>query len=262
MSNEKISSDQKDFVVSHQNSESLSVGERIQLAVKKAGGSKHISAVSKIPGPTIYGYINGRQLPANAAYKLAAACGVSLEWLITGSEDGPSLPPVMRGLEAIIDGNTGEARPLTDVIEFPKYEVRLSAGHGSIAQFTQEIIPSFLALPRFLLPKEIIALAPHLIAVDVSGDSMTPTLSDGDTLLVDTRVQSVISGSVYAIRADDEVLVKRLNRHLDGNIEVISDNPRFKPQLIEAATARRLWADGEAPLKIIGRVIWRMGAAI
>lgn len=262
MSNEKISSDKKDFAVSHPNSENLSVGERLQSAVKKAGGSKHISTVSKIPSPTIYGYINGRQLPANAAYKLAAACGVSLEWLITGSENGPSLPPVMRGAETVTDAQTGEEHSLSDVIEFRKYEVHLSAGHGAVAHIAHEFIPSFIAIPRYFLPKEIIAAAPHLIAVDVSGDSMTPTLSDGDTLLVDTRVQSVISGSVYAIRAEDEVLVKRLNRHLDGNIEVISDNPRFKPQLIEAATARRLWADGEAPLKIIGRVLWRMGSTI
>ena len=262
MPEKQTKSSEQDFAVSDQNSEADTPSERLRRAVKNAGGNQQVAARANVPLASLNAYIAGREMRISAAYKLAEACGVSLEWLITGVESGLALPPIMRGIEAIIDGKTGEPQPLTEVIEFPKYEVRLSAGHGSVAQYTQEIIPSFLALPRFLLPKEIIALAPHLIAVDVSGDSMTPTLSDGDTLLVDTRVQAVISGSVYAIRADDEVLVKRLNRHLDGNIEVISDNPRFKPQIIEAETARRLWADGEAPLRIIGKVLWRMGSAI
>lgn len=246
----------------HLNRQQEMITGRLREAITNGGGYTTIVERSGIAPASLNRYLKGAEMKIGTAMRLAAACNVSLEWLLTGAESGSALPPVMRGMETLLDGRTGEVHSLTDVIEFPKYNVKLSAGHGAVAHHAHEIVPSFLALPRFLLPKEIIAAAPHLIAVDVTGDSMTPTLSDGDTLLVDTRVQSVISGSIYAIRAEDEVLVKRLNRHVDGNIEVTSDNPRFKPQLIEAETARRLWADGEAPLKIIGRVLWRMGSTI
>ncbi|MBS1042050.1 S24 family peptidase [Gluconobacter cerinus] len=63
-------------------------------------------------------------------------------------------------------------------------------------------------------------------------------LSDGDRILVNTQRQPIVSGSVYAIRAYNEVLVKRLNRHIDGNIEAASDNPRFKLHIIKAEAAR------------------------
>ncbi|MCW2266731.1 hypothetical protein M2305_002678 [Gluconobacter cerinus] len=79
----------------------------------------------------------------------------------------------MRGLDAII-GKGYRRGALTDVVEFPRYDVGLSAGHGAAANYKVKILPSFLALSRFLLPTEILAVAPHLIAIDVSGDCMTP----------------------------------------------------------------------------------------
>lgn len=62
-------------------------------------------------------------------------------------------------------------------------------------------------------------------------------------------MQPIVSGSVYAIRAYNEVLVKRLNRHIDGNIEAASDNPRFKLHIIKAEAARHLWVDGESAVE-------------
>jgi phage repressor protein C with HTH and peptisase S24 domain len=84
-----------------------------------------------------------------------------------------------------------------------------------------------------------------------TGDSMSPTIYDGDVVLIDQATQQTKSGEVYAILMDDEVIIKRLTKEF-GNTLLRSDN-----------TNKAIYPDISVPpghdLHIIGRVVWRGG---
>ena len=82
--------------------------------------------------------------------------------------------------------------------------------------------------------------------IRVRGDSMLPTLAEGDEILVDCADRKLPRrGGLFVIRIDGALSVKRLVPDADG-IAVISDNPAFPPIGTRPA----------ATLKILGRVAW------
>lgn len=58
----------------------------------------------------------------------------------------------------------------------------------------------------------------------VSDDSMEPTLSHGDQVLIDTSCKRVVENAVYAIQQGGRLRFKRIRLKLDGSIIVNSDN--------------------------------------
>lgn len=82
--------------------------------------------------------------------------------------------------------------------------------------------------------------------IRVAGSSMSPTLVDGDEILVDADKRTVSGrGGVFVLRLDDVVMVKRLCPDGRG-IAVMSDNPAVA-DLPDVARAR---------IRVIGRVAW------
>ncbi|MEZ5707885.1 MAG: S24 family peptidase [Blastomonas sp.] len=84
--------------------------------------------------------------------------------------------------------------------------------------------------------------------IRVEGDSMAPTLVDGDDIMVTLDDDGAIRrrDGVYVLRMDDVLMVKRLSFRPDGRLSVISDNPLYPgfPDLAPDA------------VHIVGRVIW------
>ncbi len=79
--------------------------------------------------------------------------------------------------------------------------------------------------------------------IEVAGDSMLPTLSDGDTILVDRGDRRGVSGAIHVVRHDGVLLVKRLAR-VPGGVELVSDNPDYSPIALSGTP------------DIVGRVVW------
>lgn len=73
------------------------------------------------------------------------------------------------------------------------------------------------------------------VAIRVVGDSMVPTFLDGDFVLV--RCQpDVDDGQIAAVIIGDEATLKHLY-HVDGGIQLVSDNPRYKPMTFTSANS-------------------------
>lgn len=63
----------------------------------------------------------------------------------------------------------------------------------------------------------------------MEGDSMEPTLRAGDILLVDCRDVTAQRDGIYILRADNTLLVKRLQRLPGRRLKISSDNPAYVP---------------------------------
>lgn len=126
-----------------------------------------------------------------------------------------------------------------------RLEVRPSAGAGALAP--SEEPTDLIAFQRSWLGS--IGVNPDRAHVlEVRGDSMEPTIRDGDMLLVDTSIRSVRDNGIYIVRHEGYVLVKRVQTGLDGSITLISDNQAYDREKVPPADVDRL--------KIAGRVMW------
>lgn len=127
----------------------------------------------------------------------------------------------------------------------PKVAIGASAGAGRTVD--GEPVEGAVAFdPKWL--RELGADPRALSIIRVEGDSMAPTLSDGDDILVDggdaaTRLRD----GIYVLRMDDALMVKRIARAPGpGRISVISDNPHY-----------RSWDDlPMSAVQLVGRVVW------
>lgn len=124
------------------------------------------------------------------------------------------------------------AAPREEDVAVPWLAVRAAAGHGRVAE---ERLLRAEPVPRALLRAAGIAPAAASL-ITVAGESMAPTLRDGDRLLVDTADRRpAAGGAIYVIRRDEELAVKRLVPE-GATIAVHSDHPDW-PTLRVAASA-------------------------
>ncbi|MBW7968137.1 helix-turn-helix transcriptional regulator [Bradyrhizobium sp. BR 10289] len=85
-------------------------------------------------------------------------------------------------------------------------------------------------------------------AMFARGDSMWPTINDGDLLLVDESITSVVDDGIYIIVSQGAVRVKRLQVRRDGSILLKSDNTAYEPEVVPASEIE--------DLRVAARVRW------
>ncbi len=100
-------------------------------------------------------------------------------------------------------------------------------------------------------PEHLRALTPtppeRLRILTVQGDSMYPTLGDGDEILVDRDERQPHRDAIYALRLEETLQVKRISVNpITGRLTIKSDNPLYES-----------WSDCDpSRINVIGRVIW------
>lgn len=137
---------------------------------------------------------------------------------------------------AVIDG----------IVEIPILDVQASAGFGAVA--ASENAQTRFGFDEHWLRSLTSAKSASLSIVRVMGDSMEPTLNEGDEVLVDASDHaSRLRDGIYVLRADDTLVVKRVAIKPGGNqITIASDNPAYPT-----------WHDMErSEVHVVGRVIW------
>lgn len=125
-----------------------------------------------------------------------------------------------------------------------------SMGPGS-ELLESDVIVGDLALSPHWINQQIRPQNPQeLRFIHAYGDSMAPTFTDGDVLLVDTGLSARDPSSregVYVLRANDRNFIKRVTPTFDGKLQVTSDNPSAK-------TVQTL--NGDHQVDVVGRVVW------
>jgi len=87
----------------------------------------------------------------------------------------------------------------------------------------------------------------NFVLFAVRGDSMDPTITDGDFVLIDRSQKEVVVGNIYAFRMENAIMVKRLQPMGDRCIKVMSDNKFYESYELDLGTG---------DIEIIGQIIW------
>jgi len=103
----------------------------------------------------------------------------------------------------------------------PMAETQLSAGGGAFV-LSEEIVGYYAFRKSWL--SRVASSTKNLVLMRVLGDSMSPTIQEDDTVLIDIGKKSIKEGMIYAIRFDSTVMIKRLTFRPGGKILIISDN--------------------------------------
>lgn len=95
---------------------------------------------------------------------------------------------------------------------------------------------------------ETLAKTGEFFGLKIKGDSMTPTICDGDVIIVRQQDDAENGDIVVATINGDEATCKRLRKYKEG-IELVSINPSYAPFEFSNDEIR------EKPVKIIGKVV-------
>ena len=159
-------------------------------------------------------------------------------------DDRRTLAAYFRVPEERLGGGDGAtATPSPALITVPRIDVGASAGPGGIAEIEELGRP--IAFDGALLRDIGARRTASLSIIRVKGESMEPTLRDGDDILVDRDQTTPRENAIHVLRLDDLLMVKRMTK-ADGRWAIHSDNMAYS-DIVDF---------DPAALQIIGRVLW------
>ena len=194
----------------------------------EGGSARGFAQKAGMGDSTFRNILNGAMPRLDSLLRIANAAGVSVEWLATGKESSKSQSEFEEEFALI-----------------PGYNVQVAAGHGSLAG--DESPTRELAFRRKWLRFRGLN-EKDLALVFAKGDSMEPTISDNETVMVDTSERKLRDGHIYVIRNGDHLLVKRIQTLWNDGVQLLSDNKEYPPQEISSADLENM--------EVIGKVVW------
>lgn len=197
--------------------------DRINQRMRDLGlQHKDLVAATGASKGTVTNWINGVNNPTGKRLvQLAQALKTTSSWLLTGNST-----PEFTQVEPW-DSNT----PLDDdEIEIPFFkDFSFACGGGSIgdaiANETRKLRMSKATLRNLSITKE------NAVAATAIGDSMSPTIKDGDTIHVDLGRKNIKDGKIFAICLGGLFYCKRLYNLPLGGVRIVSDNSVEFPEI-------------------------------
>lgn len=224
-----------------------SIGDAIAAARKKQGLSQtDLARRVGVTPQAVQKWEAGGGPRGSRLNAVAQALGLSLTELLTAASEvqsdfGPSVQTPLRPVHAI--NNMDEAEH--ELITVPRITLRASAGRGApVLDVDLRGEPNYAR--RSWAQRE--GLNPdHLFSIVAVGDSMEPTILDGDSLIVHQQCQ-VENNRIAVICFRGECYVKRLLQQMDGSLVVRSDNRSSYHDMI-------IPSEQMEELMIVGRVV-------
>lgn len=180
------------------------------------------------------------------------------QWLNQSKDSKTGKPRGMRSTSArYVETSCGKPRGWMDeshaevdsrLVTLPRFDLSVAAGAGRYLEAQQRVGSMQLCrdIVTRILRNTSAALA-SLALVTVAGDSMEPTIHDGDIVVIDRSVRVIERDGVYIFTLGSETFIKRLQR-MPNSILVNSDNPLYKTWEIHPESSQEL--------HVHGRVIW------
>ncbi|MEC9247155.1 MAG: S24 family peptidase [Pseudomonadota bacterium] len=132
------------------------------------------------------------------------------------------------------------------MIMLPRLDVEAAAGAGAVVA-SEQVSEMVAFSAAWLRERHITPRSARILTA--RGDSMEPTIRDGDLLVVDTAIEMAVDAGIYILAYDGVLLVKRLFIKINGDLIISSDN-----KLV--GRDEEVPADRRHDLQILGRVMW------
>jgi len=163
----------------------------------------------------------GERAASNMEKKIGLDSGALSRPILTGTDGGGG---------GVVVANLSRIKARKGDIDIPQYDVRASMGAGQVLPSDYiDTIRRITVSSEFLLEQGVsYTKSGNLAVVTGFGESMNKTFSNGDPLIIDQGVTSVVTDGVYLFTLSGSLFVKRLQR-LPSGIRVISDNDSFTP---------------------------------
>ena len=165
--------------------------------------------------------------------------GVSQAWLLTG--EGP-----VGGSEAVPGETVAQAPPGRPAGFSYVKKVKSVLGGGTGRLVDDELGEDTYAFRTEWLARK--GRPPHMRLAQISGDSMYPTLADGDLVLFDSSRTEPLDGKIMVVGLNELVYIKRLRVSPEGFFLVSDNRAVYEPWRIDPENA-----------KFLGLVVWHCG---
>ncbi len=220
----------------------LSSNDRFAYALFKVAKGIRGQVVAK-SDKQLSRYIAGGDIPLSVVAATARVASINLQWII----DGKSEP--FSDLEDVDNNIENEKAPANynSFVQIPRYDVHLSAGDGHLNDHKATLLDYIPFTREFLQKKLNRSSIDDLSILEATGDSMLPTISDGDLVLIDESDKTEIDG-IFAYVQGDFARIKRLRFMMGGKIEIVSDNEIYSSETLSKSDLEQF--------HIIGRVRW------
>lgn len=232
----------------------VSIADRLQSLAGNMTGVILASFCGVSVG-SISKYLKGGTPDVENSIKIARAFNVTLDWLLTGqppktwnkSHLQPKPVPQPPPEEPQQPSPPSHAELFENYVFIPGYSmVSAAAGGGAIND--SEVADEMYAFRREWAVSDAGIDPERAAIIRVDGDSMEPTLSRDDVILIDRRDASFSRDAIYVFHWDDGLFVKRIQRANNGCFDVISDNPVYDKKTLTPVELENL--------RVIGRVMW------
>ena len=165
----------------------------------------------------------------------------SINWLTEGTGDKYKT----HVLPAITESES------EDRIRFPRLNAEATCGAGTINDHYIEVVDYVTVASEWAREK----LGGNLNKIQVitaRGDSMEPTIENGDVMFIDTAVEAFEGDGLYLLWYIDGLKAKRLQSTVGGGLMIISDNSSYRTETVSGEDLNAV--------RIIGRIrgAWRL----
>jgi len=216
----------------------MSLGDRIEQRLRDKGWSQaELARRIGVKSTSIWKLVSGHAQGSKYLHQIARELDTTPEYL-TGETDDPS-PAAMNDRRLAWKGSPGEPG---DAVEVNEIDLRYGLGgtyldspvEAERRTFSRAWLRNFTDSPPDML-----------VWTKGQGNSMAPTIEDGEVVLLDLAQKTVnMADLIWAFAFGEVGMIKRLRPMPDGSVKILSDNASVPPD-----TAH----DDE--LHLVGRVV-------
>lgn len=224
-----------------------SMSDRLLLAMKEMKFTQQqLSSISGVSQSSISKICNGGAKRSRYTVELAGALGVNPQWLATGEGEMWIGGDISMAAIAALEKITGVKNRVETI---PVSVERIDSGRdqpGGLTRLIEGVSLNRQEAAAASIPTKSGALK----MFSHRGDSMSPTIKNGDLLIVDSTSRSISGGGIYAFKLNNQISVSRLQMRVDGSITFIYDNSTYPQDTLPSDKADQLEVIGMVMLTI------------
>lgn len=202
------------------------LSQRLKLLINESDSQADLANKLGIPKANVSRWFNKEvtEIKSSDAVAIVNSLGVTYEWLLEGK---------------------GSREKGDLIVNIPKINVSAALGPGFEVS-EEQIIGTLGFTEGWLRYKNV--NPKKAIVIKAYGDSMAPTVPHGSSVLVDLQRNKIVNDKIYAISVMGSARIKRVVANYDGSLNLISDNPEHRTEIINP--------DDVENLKIVGECVF------